>query len=91
MIKWKLVNFDRNNTRFYDGFGCVLIYFSKNLYLLSALHLLSPTTSEAPVGGKLGGPCAPDDYGVWVRLGSTSYVHGLQIQRKTYRMAIISR
>ena len=24
-------------------------------------HSLAPTTSEAPVGGKLGGPCAPDD------------------------------
>jgi hypothetical protein len=28
----------------------------------ATVNLLAPTTSEAPVGGKLGGPCAPDDY-----------------------------
>jgi hypothetical protein len=29
------------------------MYFSKNLHLLSALHLLSPTTSEAQVGREI--------------------------------------
>ena len=46
---------DRNGTLICDEFGCDVMYSFK------FGHSLAPTTSEVQVGGKLGGPCAPDD------------------------------
>jgi hypothetical protein len=53
---------DRNSTLICDEFGCDVMYSFKFGHSLSFGHSLAPTTSEAQVGGKLGGPCAPDDY-----------------------------
>jgi hypothetical protein len=45
-------------TRYLGVFGGIILQTGQSL---SSGHSLSPTTSEAQVGGKLGGPCAPDD------------------------------